>query len=143
MVKYQLTPIFFFANYQLTANPLSTTATLGTEESGRCRQVLNKSQWLSLHQAVKLDLRAVKFYLTKKYSKKISKKKTSSNFTLHLVKVGKLKRFKKVSSVLKTNKTDFANLRFLSFEKSMSINLNCVAWENRLSKKDRLCVKLS
>ena len=25
----------------------------------------------------------------------------------------------------------------------MSINLNYVAWENRLSKKDRLCVKLS
>ena len=37
---------------------------------------------------------------------------------LHLIKVGKLKRFKKVSSDLKTIlKTDLANLRFLSFEK--------------------------
>jgi len=38
---------------------------------------------------------------------------------LHLIKVGKLKRLKKVSSDLKTIlKTDFiANLRFLSFEK--------------------------
>ena len=44
--------------------------------------------------------------------------KISSNFTLHLIKVGKLKRFKKVSSDLKTIlKTDLANLRFLSFEK--------------------------
>ena len=25
---------------------LSTTATLGTEESGRCRMVLNRSQWI-------------------------------------------------------------------------------------------------
>ena len=42
----------------------------------------------------------------------------SSNFTLHLIKVRKLKRFKKVSSDLKTIlKTDLANLRFLSFEK--------------------------
>ena len=44
--------------------------------------------------------------------------KISSNLTLHLIKVGKLKRFKKVSSDLKTIlKTDLANLRFLSFEK--------------------------
>ena len=44
--------------------------------------------------------------------------KISSYFTLHLIKVGKLKRFKKVSSDLKTIlKTDLANLRFLSFEK--------------------------
>ena len=44
--------------------------------------------------------------------------KISSNVTLHLIKVGKLKRFKKVSSDLKTIlKTDLANLRFLSFEK--------------------------
>ena len=43
---------------------------------------------------------------------------SSSNFSLHLIKVGKLKRFKKVSSDLKTIlKTDLANLRFLSFEK--------------------------
>ena len=47
--------------------------------------------------------------------------KISSNFTLHLIKVGKLKRFKKVSSDLKTIlMTDLADLRFcgfLSFEK--------------------------
>ena len=44
--------------------------------------------------------------------------KISSNFTFHLIKVGKLKRFKKVSSHLKTIlKTDLANLRFLSLEK--------------------------
>ena len=44
--------------------------------------------------------------------------KISSNFTLHLIKVGKLKRFKKVSSDLKNIlKTDLANLQFLSFEK--------------------------
>ena len=44
--------------------------------------------------------------------------KISSNFTLHLIKVGKLKRFKKVSSDLKAIlKTDLANLQFLSFEK--------------------------
>ena len=62
--------------------------------------------------------------------------KISSNFTFHLLKVGKLKRFKKVSSDLKTIfKTDLAHLRFLSFEKGeacQSINLNYVAWENRL-----------
>ena len=39
--------------------------------------------------------------------------KISINFTLHLSKVGKLKRFKKVSSDLKI----ILNLRFLSFEK--------------------------
>ena len=44
--------------------------------------------------------------------------KISSNFTSHLIKVGKLKRFKKVSSDLKTIlKADIVNLRFLSFEK--------------------------
>ena len=61
--------------------------------------------------------------------------KISSNFTFHLLKVGKLKSFKKVSSDLKTIfKTDLAHLRFLSFEKGeacQSINLNYVAWENR------------
>ena len=37
---------------------------------------------------------------------------------MHLIKVEKLKRFKKVSSDLKTIlKTNLANLRFLSFEK--------------------------
>ena len=40
--------------------------------------------------------------------------KISTNFTSHLIKVGKLKRFKKVSSDLKTTlKTDLADLRFL------------------------------
>ena len=44
--------------------------------------------------------------------------KISSTSTLHLIKVGKVKPFKKVSSDLKTIlKTDLANLRFLSFEK--------------------------
>ncbi|CAH3119942.1 unnamed protein product [Porites lobata] len=47
--------------------------------------------------------------------------KISSSFALHLIKVGKLKRFKKVSSDLKTIlMTDLADLRFcgfLSFEK--------------------------
>ena len=47
--------------------------------------------------------------------------KISSNFALHLIKVGKLKRFKKVSSDLKTIlMTDLADLRFcgfLSFQK--------------------------
>ena len=43
--------------------------------------------------------------------------KIPSDLTLHLIKVGKLKRFKKVSSDLKTiPKTDLANWRFLSFE---------------------------
>ena len=37
---------------------------------------------------------------------------------MHLIKVGKLRWFKKVPSDLKTIlKTDLANLRFLSFEK--------------------------
>ena len=44
--------------------------------------------------------------------------KISSNFPLHLIAGGNFKRFKKVSSDLKTIlKTDLANLRFLSFEK--------------------------
>ena len=47
--------------------------------------------------------------------------KISSNFALHLMKVGRLKRFKKVSSDLKTIlMTDLADLRFcgfLTFEK--------------------------
>ena len=39
--------------------------------------------------------------------------KISTYFTLHLINAGKLKRFKKVSSDLKTIlKTDLANLRF-------------------------------
>ena len=41
--------------------------------------------------------------------------KISSNFTLHLIKVGKLKRLKKVSSDLKAIlKTDLADLRLLA-----------------------------
>ena len=40
--------------------------------------------------------------------------KISSSFVLHLIKVGKLRRFKKVSSDLKTIlMTDLADLRFL------------------------------
>ena len=68
--------------------------------------------------------------------------KISSNFTLHLIKVGKSKRFKKVSSDLKTIlMTDLADLGggggacgFLSFEKgeTCQINLNYVARENSL-----------
>ena len=58
--------------------------------------------------------------------------KISSNFILHLIEVGKLKRFKKVSSDLKTIlMTDLADLRFL--EQNMSINVNYVAWGNDLS----------
>ena len=45
----------------------------------------------------------------------------SSYFTLHLIKVGKLKRFKQVSSDLKTIlTTDLATSGFLSFEKGKS-----------------------
>ena len=45
-------------------------------------------------------------------------RKISGNFTLHLIKVGKLKRFKKISSDLKTIlKANVASLRSLSFEK--------------------------
>ena len=41
--------------------------------------------------------------------------KIPSNFALHLIKVGKLKRFKKVSSDLKTIlMTDLADLRLLA-----------------------------
>ena len=58
--------------------------------------------------------------------------KISTNFTLHLIKVGKLKQVKKVSSDLKTIlMTDLADLRFL--EQNMSINVNYVAWGNGLS----------
>ena len=61
--------------------------------------------------------------------------KISSNFALHLIKVGKLKRFKKVSSDLKTIlMTDLADLRFcsfLSFEKGETCQsiLIFVTWE--------------
>ena len=61
--------------------------------------------------------------------------KISSNFALHLIKVGKLKRFKKVSSNLKTIlMTDLADLlfcSFLSFEKGETCQsiLIFVTWE--------------
>ena len=65
--------------------------------------------------------------------------KISNNLTLHLVKVGKMKRFKKVSSDLKTIlKTDLstlvADLWFLELRerRNTSINLSYVAWENSL-----------
>ena len=46
--------------------------------------------------------------------------KISSNFTLHLMKVGKLKQFKKVSSDLKTIlKTDLADLRLLAVSRAL------------------------
>ena len=48
--------------------------------------------------------------------------KISSNFTLHLIKVGKLKQFKKVSSDLKTTRmTDLADLSFEKGETCQSI----------------------
>ena len=75
--------------------------------------------------------------------------KISSNLTLHLIKVGKLKRFKKVSSDLKAIlKTDLAHLRFLSFEKGEVCQSNLIMLRGKIGlskpevKKDRLCVKL-
>ena len=75
--------------------------------------------------------------------------KISSNFTLHLIKVGKMKRFKKVSSDWKTMlMTDLptlvADLWFLDLRerRNTSINLSYVAWENSLkltsSKKESI-----
>ena len=76
--------------------------------------------------------------------------KVSSNFTLHLIKVGRLKRFKKVSSDLKTIlKTDLVNLRFLSFEKGEVCQSILIMLRGKIGlskpevKIDRLCVKLS
>ena len=76
--------------------------------------------------------------------------KISSNFTLHLIKVGKLKRFKKVSSDLKTIlKTDLANLRFLRFEKGEACQSILIMFRGKIGlskpevKKDKLCVNLS
>ena len=76
--------------------------------------------------------------------------KISSNFTSHLIKVGKLKRFKKVSSDLKTIlKADIVNLRFLSFEKGEACQSILIVLHGKIGlskpevKKDRLCVKLS
>ena len=48
--------------------------------------------------------------------------KISTNFTLHVIKVGKLKQFKKVSSDLKTIlMTDLADLSFEKGETCQSI----------------------
>ena len=76
--------------------------------------------------------------------------KISSNFTLHLIKVEKLKRFKKVSSDLQTIlKTNLANSRFLSFEKGKACQSTLIMLHGKIGlskpevKKDRLCVKLS
>ena len=76
--------------------------------------------------------------------------KISSNFTLHLIKVGKLKRFKKVSSDFKTIlKTDLAKLRYLCFEKGEACQsilimlLGKIGLSKTRSKEERLCVKLS
>ena len=59
--------------------------------------------------------------------------KISSNLTLHLIKVGKLKRFKKVSSDLKTIlKTDLAHLQFLSFEKGEVCQSNLIMLRGKI-----------
>ena len=58
--------------------------------------------------------------------------KISSNFTLRVIKVGKLKQFKKVSSDLETIlMTDLADLSFEKDETCQSI-LNYVVWENSI-----------
>ena len=55
--------------------------------------------------------------------------KISSNSTLHLIKVGKLKRFKKVSSDLKTIlMTDLADLRFCGF-----LSFGKITWSKKES----------
>ena len=57
--------------------------------------------------------KAAKFYLTKNGCVK-AQVKSHCNFTLHLIEAVKLKRFKKVSSDLKTIlMTDLTDLRFL------------------------------
>ena len=74
--------------------------------------------------------------------------KISSNFALHLIKVGKLKRFKKVSNDLKTilmiDLADSQFCGFLRFEKGETCRQSIlillrgkIAW----SKKESLCVK--
>ena len=68
--------------------------------------------------------------------------KISSNFTLHNIKVGKLKRFNKVSSDLKTIlKTDLANLWFLSFEKGEACQSILIMLRGKigLSKPEVVC----
>ena len=71
--------------------------------------------------------------------------KISSKFTLHLIKVGKLKRFKKISSDLETIlKTDLVNLRFPSFKIGEACQSVLITLRGKTrSKKDRLFVKLS
>ena len=60
---------------------------------------------------VVFTLRAAKFYLTKNWCVKAKVKSQLSNFALHLIKVGKLKQFKKISSDLRT--IFMTDLRFL------------------------------
>ena len=69
--------------------------------------------------------------------------KIPSNFSLHLIKVAKLKQFKKVSSNLKTILvSNLADLWFLELweRRTTSISLNYVVWKNSLkltwSKKE-------
>ena len=75
--------------------------------------------------------------------------KISINFALHLIKVGKLKRFKKVSSDLKTIlMADLADSRFcgfLSFEKGQtcqSILIMLLGKITRSKKESVVCEAL-
>ena len=71
-------------------------------------------------------------------------RKISSNYTLHLIKEGKLKRFKKVSSDLKTIlKTDLANLRFLSFEKGEACQSILIILRGQLGLSKREVKRIS
>ena len=70
--------------------------------------------------------------------------KISSNFTLHLIKVGKLKRFKKVSSDLKTIlKNDLANLRCLRFEKGEACQSILIILRGQLGLSKREVKRIS
>ena len=73
--------------------------------------------------------------------------KISSNFALHLIKVGKLKRFKKVSSDLKTILvTDLADLRFccfLGFEKRRDVSINVTVKPGQAYPQDAIIQKLN
>ena len=63
--------------------------------------------------------------------------KISSNFIVHLIKFGKLKRFKKVSSDFKTIlKTDLANLQFLSFQKGEACQSILIMFCGKISKPE-------
>ena len=69
--------------------------------------------------------------------------KISSNFTLYLIKVGKLKRFKKVSSDMKTIlKTDLANLRFLSFEKGEACQSILIMLRGKIGLSKFTCLEI-